>query len=100
MSDRIRVEQLIEALRKAKVIEDFQSEHEHRCTVGAGGSHTYAAGPRRYPHRPGGTRQAEGQAGMMWLDLPGKVLHSDQRQLEFTDDPPRAPGGQEDPPLG
>ena len=24
----------------------------------------------------------------VWLDTPGKVLHTDERHLEFTDDPP------------
>ena len=26
--------------------------------------------------------------GHVWLDMPGKVLHADERHLEFTDDPP------------
>jgi hypothetical protein len=26
--------------------------------------------------------------GHVWLDTPGKVLHSDERHLKFTDDPP------------
>ena len=26
--------------------------------------------------------------GYVWLKLPGKVLHTDERHLEFTDDPP------------
>ena len=26
--------------------------------------------------------------GHVWLDTPGKVLHADERFLEFTDDPP------------
>ena len=27
-------------------------------------------------------------AGYVWLELSGKVLHTDERHLEFTDDPP------------
>jgi hypothetical protein len=26
--------------------------------------------------------------GHVWLDTPGKVLHADERYLEFTDQPP------------
>jgi hypothetical protein len=26
--------------------------------------------------------------GRVWLDAPGKVLHADERFLEFTEDPP------------
>ena len=26
--------------------------------------------------------------GYVWLATPGKVLHADERYLEFTDDPP------------
>ena len=26
--------------------------------------------------------------GYVWLDTPGKVLHADERHLEFTGDPP------------
>ena len=26
--------------------------------------------------------------GHVWLDTPGKVLHADERHLEFTDAPP------------
>jgi hypothetical protein len=26
--------------------------------------------------------------GFVWLATPGKVLHADERFLEFTDDPP------------
>ena len=30
----------------------------------------------------------EPQAGHVWLELPGKVLHAEERFLEFTEDPP------------
>jgi hypothetical protein len=26
-------------------------------------------------------------SGYVWLELPGKVLHTDERHLEFTGDP-------------
>jgi hypothetical protein len=26
--------------------------------------------------------------GYVWLDLPGKVLHAPEHELEFTDEPP------------
>ena len=35
--------------------------------------------------------------GYVWLELPGKVLHTDERYLEFTDDPQRGLSPQEDP---
>jgi hypothetical protein len=30
----------------------------------------------------------EPQAGHVWIDAPGKVLHVEERVLEFTDSPP------------
>ena len=36
---------------------------------------------------PGGD-EAGPLPGYVWLEPPGKVLHTDERHLEFTDDPP------------
>jgi len=30
----------------------------------------------------------EPQPGFVWLDTPGKLLHVEERMLEFTDEPP------------